>query len=106
MKNKILIVDDDRIIAMAEASFLNKNGYNTMTAGTGEADSKIVAVRIGIAHDSVHIFEKRPFLPIPHQHIAIVPVLFEVPKRHERQAVGVRGHNDLAIEGDVEVIDA
>jgi PAS domain S-box-containing protein len=32
----ILIVDDDRIIAMAEASFLSKNGYNTLTAGTGE----------------------------------------------------------------------
>jgi len=32
----ILIVDDDRIIGMAEASFLNKNGYNTITAGTGE----------------------------------------------------------------------
>ena len=32
----ILIVDDDRIIAMAEASFLIKNGYNALTAGTGE----------------------------------------------------------------------
>jgi len=32
----VLIVDDDRIIAMAEASFLNKNGYNAVTAGTGE----------------------------------------------------------------------
>jgi len=32
----ILIVDDDRIISMAEASFLNKNGYNAITAGTGE----------------------------------------------------------------------
>jgi len=32
----ILIVDDDRIIAMAEASFLNKNGYTVLTAGTGE----------------------------------------------------------------------
>jgi PAS domain S-box-containing protein len=32
----ILIVDDDRIISMAKASFLNKNGYNTVTAGTGE----------------------------------------------------------------------
>lgn len=32
----ILIVDDDRIIAMAEASFLNKHGFNTLTAGTGE----------------------------------------------------------------------
>jgi len=32
----ILIVDDDRIIAMAQASFLNKQGINTLTAGTGE----------------------------------------------------------------------
>ncbi len=32
----ILIVDDDRIIAMAEASFLSKNGYKAITAGNGE----------------------------------------------------------------------
>lgn len=32
----ILIVDDDRIIAMAEASFLAKNGYKVLTAGNGE----------------------------------------------------------------------
>ncbi len=32
----ILIVDDDRIIAMAEASFFKKNGYNAVTAGSGE----------------------------------------------------------------------
>lgn len=32
----ILIVDDDRIISMAEASFLSKNGYNAVTAGTAE----------------------------------------------------------------------
>lgn len=32
----ILIVDDDRIISMAEASFLSKKGYRTLTAGTGE----------------------------------------------------------------------
>ncbi|HNX22778.1 MAG TPA: PAS domain S-box protein [Spirochaetota bacterium] len=38
----ILIVDDDRIIAMAEASFLNKNGYNAITAGTGDEVCKIL----------------------------------------------------------------
>ena len=32
----ILIVDDDRIIALAEASFLGKSGYNAVTAGSGE----------------------------------------------------------------------
>ncbi len=32
----ILIVDDDRIIAMAEAAFLSKNGYKVLTAGNGE----------------------------------------------------------------------
>ncbi len=32
----VLIVDDDRIISMAEASFLARQGFNTLTAGTAE----------------------------------------------------------------------